>query len=261
MFHIVTRLAGKPRASSSGLRCGAALLIILGLAADCALAQGTIMVMNTGSGQVLLSQMVSVGTSQSTAPLDLLFSFGFATAQTPQPGVLSDSFTVTLQSLNQQLTAVYVTIDASGLLLAPPSPGAVTLDPASIQAVPISYPSLQPVVTGNEWAYQVTALIPSQFATGPFNVYFDLFDNQNGIPSQGWYNAVGIVPVPEPSTIALSLAGGLLLWRTRAKRIFSGILGMLHLARQERAAGGPEQAKSSAAKTTARTWPDASRTG
>jgi hypothetical protein len=193
-------------------------LLLLGFAGDCAVAQGTITVMNTGSGQVLLSQMVSVGTSQSTAPLDLLFSFGFATAETPQPGVLPDSFTVTLQSLNHQVTAVYATIDASGLLLAPPSPGAVTLDPSSIQAVPVPYPSLQPVVTGNAWAYQVTALIPSQFATGPFNVYFDLFDNQNSIPSQGWYSGVGTVPVPEPSTIALFLTGGILLWRSRAKK-------------------------------------------
>jgi hypothetical protein len=162
--------------------------------------------------------MVSVGTSQSTAPLDLLFSFGFATAETPQPGVLADSFTVTLQSMNQQVTAVYATIDASGLVLAPPSPGAVVLEPSSIQAVPIPYPSLQPVVTGNAWAYQVTALIPSQFATGPFNVYFDLFDNQNSISSQGWYNGVGIVLVPEPATVALFLTGGILLWRSCARK-------------------------------------------
>jgi len=215
MLEILTKLAGKPCASWSSLR-GVAALLSLGLAGDYAAAQGTV-VMNTGSGQVLLSQTVGVDAGQSAVPLELLFSFGFATAETPQPGVLSDSFTVTLQSLSQQVIALYATIDASGLLLAPSSPGAVTLDPASIQAVPIPYPSLQPLVTGNAWAYQVTASIPSQFATGPFSVYFDLFDNQNTLPSQGWYNGVRVISVPEPSTIALLFTGGLFFWRSRAR--------------------------------------------
>ena len=174
--------------------------------------------MNTGSGQVLLSESLQVGAGQSTAPLELLFSFGFATAETPQPGVLDDSFTVTLQTLNQQITAIYATIDAAGLVLAPPPSGTVALNPSSLQAVSIPYPSLQPVINGNAWAYQVTAPIPTQFASGPFNVYFDLFDNQNSLPSQGWYSGVSVISAPEPSSIALTLAGAILLWRTGVRK-------------------------------------------
>ncbi len=187
----------QPRASSPfPRRCGTVLLI-LGLAGGCALGQGTIFVMNTGSGQVLQSQMRDVGTTESTAPADFQFSFGFATGQVPQPGVLADSFTVTLQNLNQQITAIYATIDAGGLVIAPPSPGAVTLNPATIQVAPIPYPALLPVVAGNAWAYQVNAPIPAQFGSGPYTIYFDLFDNQNGVPSQGWFDVNGIAPVPE----------------------------------------------------------------
>ena len=146
------------------------------------------------------------------------FAFGFATGETPQPGVLADSFTVTLQSLNQQITAVYATIDASGLVIAPPSPGAVALNPVSIQVTPVPL-SLSPARARKQsWAYQVSALIPAQFGAGPYNLYFDLFDNQNGIPSQGWFNVSGLVAVPEPSTLALFAGGGLLLWRIRMKR-------------------------------------------
>ncbi len=195
--------ANQPRAARPRLRRCGTVLLILGLAGGSALAQGTPFVMNTGSGQVLQSQMLDVGTGLSTAPVDFQFSFGFATGQIPQPGVLSDSFTVTLQNLNQQVTAVYATIDAGGLVVAPPSPGAVTLNPATIQVAPIPYPTLVPLVAGTAWAYQVNALIPAQFGSGPYTIYFDLFDNQNGVPLPGLVQRQRHCPRARASTLAL----------------------------------------------------------
>jgi hypothetical protein len=148
------------------------------------LAQGTLTVQNTGSGQVLVSEVRSVFVDANSLQPRLLFDFGFATQEVPTPGVFLDSYTVTIQTPDQLATALYLTADGQGVDLAPPTPGALVINPQSLTLLPITYPTIQPVLP-NQQAFEVSAAIPAEFWGEPVNVYFDLFDNQDANASQG----------------------------------------------------------------------------
>jgi PEP-CTERM motif len=176
-------------------------------------------VLNTGGGTFLVSQSVNLnGTSNPQASLQL--DFGFATEEPAQPDVIADSLTITLQTQDGQFTAIYATADPSGVVFAPPTPGTIPIDPTSITAEAMSYPSLTPQLPpalAQFWAYSIVAPIPVQMIGPPLVVYFDLFDNGDQLASQGWYNNV-IITVPEPSVYSLALLGGLVGWRLRRRR-------------------------------------------
>ena len=53
------------------------------------------------------------------------------------------------------------------------------------------------------------ANIPAQFAGKKVNLFFDLFDNQNLVASQGWFSSPSLVIVPEPGVASLAILGGL----------------------------------------------------
>jgi hypothetical protein len=167
-----------------------------------AAAQGVIVSLNTGSGQTLTTEQRTLQVNGVPGTASLAFNFGFATEETVQPATLLDSLSITLQSANQLSTAIYLTADASGLVLAPPTGGTVPLDPASFQTSPIAYPSLQPVLPTRS-AYEVIAPIPSQFNGQTVNAFFDLFDNLDLKASQAWFSDLRIVQVPEPAPAAL----------------------------------------------------------
>lgn len=177
-------------------------------------AQGTVVFHNTGNGQSLVSEVQSILVESGLQQPRLVFDFGFATDETPAPGSFLDSFTVTLQDSAKSFSAVYLTADATGVAWAPPTPGALLVDPASITARPIAYPNLPPGLA-SQTAFEVSAPIPPQFLGNSVNLYFDLFDNLDSRISQGWFSGVNVVAVPEPQALALLLVGGLLLWRRR----------------------------------------------
>jgi len=187
-------------------------VFILSISAPIGRAQGTVVFHNTGGGQQLISEVRSLFIDASLSQPHVVFDFGFATDETPGPGAFLDSFTVTMQSTNQQFTAVYLTADATGVAWAPPTPGGLPLDPAAITAKNIPYPSLQPVLATKS-SYEVSAPIPSQFLGASVNVFFDLFDNLDNRTSQGWFNNLNVVSVPEPGVLSLVLAGTAILLR------------------------------------------------
>ena len=158
-------------------------------------AQGTVTVLQTGGGQPLLSyqQVLQVGASGDP---EILFDFGFATGETPAPGGFLDSFTVTIQDASSN-TAVVATIDASGVVWAPPTPGNVFLVDNQIQRQAITPPSLSPIL-GQGVAFSVQLPLPTTFTGSSVTVYFDLFDNLNQTMSLGWFNNLQLVSVPEP---------------------------------------------------------------
>ncbi len=195
---------------------GVVLLALL-LSPILALAQGIITVLNTGSGQPLVSEVRPLFVDAAAIQPTLLFNFGFATDETVASGVFLDSFTVTIQDSNSVFTAVYLTTDASGNVLSPSTPGAIVIDPATISTDPLAYPSLNPVLLSQR-AYAVSALIPAQFIGSQINVFFDLFDNLNPIASQGWFSDLRLGAVPEPQAWSLLLLAGATAWSLRRSK-------------------------------------------
>jgi hypothetical protein len=192
-------------------------LWLLCASATLACGQGTIVFHNTGGGPVLVSESRSIILDAGLQQPRLVFDFGFATDETSSPGSFLDSFTVTIQSSDQSFSAVYLTADANGIAWAPQTPGGLTIDPGSIFASSIGYPTLQPVL-GSQTALEVSAPIPVQFLGGPVNVYFDLFDNQDVKISQGWFSNLGVASVPEPQVWTLMLGAGALFWICKGPR-------------------------------------------
>ena len=180
-------------------------------------AQGLV-TFNTDSTTPLISQMQSLDTSVPGGQPLLEFDFGFATAESPSPGGFLDSFTVSLQDLNQTFTAILFTDDPNGLVLAPATPGTLVLNSSLMNLNVIGYPSLQPVVP-NQAAFHFSMPVPQEFAGNPMNVYFDLFNNEDGLASQAWVDNVQIATIPEPPVSLLLLLSGCILWKFSRRKL------------------------------------------
>ena len=181
------------------------------------MAQGLV-TFNTDSTTPLISQMQTLDTTVPGGQPLLEFDFGFASAESPSPGAFLDSFTVSLQDLNQTSTAILFTEDPSGLVLAPASPGTLVLNPALMNLNAIAYPSLQPVVP-NPTAFHLSMPVPQEFVGNPVNVFFDLFNNQDALASQAWVDNVQISTIPEPPVSMLLLLSGCILWKFSRRKI------------------------------------------
>jgi hypothetical protein len=181
---------------------------------------GGLTVLSTGGGQTLYSAHQSVFVPSEWAAPVLQFQFGFATDETWGPGQLLDSFTVTLQDEAGQRTEVFLTADASGVVWAPPTPGAALIDPDIIERSFIGGLSTQPALA-HHLAHEVRVPLSIAFVDQPLRLYFDLFDNQNALASAGWFGKVTIVPEPPVWSVGgLGLLLGFILLRSRPwKRI------------------------------------------
>ncbi|MBL9172703.1 MAG: Ig-like domain-containing protein, partial [Verrucomicrobiales bacterium] len=160
----------------------------------------------------------------------LQLSFGFSTDEIVRPGVIPDSFTITLQEMVSDQVLVLVNMDVSGTVWGPFTPGAVPLPQDSLDRAPISYPSLTPVLASRT-AYQVELALPSEFQGRPLTLFFDLFSNDNGEASQAWFSEA--VVVPEPGLVSLLVLGGAGVWwagRRRGGRPGGGSRLLLGLA-------------------------------
>jgi len=160
-----------------------------------ALAQTGIVSLNTGGGQLLVSESRGLSVDSNQVLPALEFEFGFATDESFQAGSFFDSFTVTLQDQSGSPTAVYWTIDASGLVAAPPTAGALNLNVSGVRTYTRAYPNLSPALSQRQ-AFQARALIPPEFAGRPVTIFFDLFDNQDDQKSQAWFTEPRIVGAP-----------------------------------------------------------------
>ena len=210
----LSRPQGSPEAAH--LRLLAAVSPLL-LAFQLAYGQGTFAVLNTGSGQPLASEVRQVQVNASLLSPTLRFDFGFATDESFSPGTFLDSFTVSIQDTNRGLSAFFLTADASGVVWAPTTPGAIPINGSGISAVPISYPGLQPVLA-NQHAFSFSAPVPAQFFGQTINMFFDLADNLDSTRSQGWFNNLRVTEVPEPRSWTLLVLVLLSRWILIRKR-------------------------------------------
>jgi len=171
--------------------------------------QGTFapVIMRTGSGQVLLTTTVPY-TNPAGQPGSgvLAFNFGFATQEQVQAGQFPDSFTISITGPGG--TAYLVTADVNGIVWAPLVPGSLTVTESAIQrqVVPFGVPSEGLTAVAS---YQVGYPLPTSWLSSPLTLNFDLFDNLNPQRSLAYFD---LMPVPEPSSVTILLAG-LVLWR------------------------------------------------
>jgi hypothetical protein len=158
-----------------------------------ALAQLT--TMRTGSGDVLASQTIPY---KSNASSQLSIDFGFATEEQVTPNMIYDSFTVSISGPGG--VAYLVTADASGPQWRPFVPGAITVPDLGFDWKPTSF-LVSPEGGQPIGSYELNFAVPSNWMGVPLTIEFDLFDNQNGESSLGYY----AVAVPEPANTILLL--------------------------------------------------------
>jgi len=181
------------------VRAGLALWVAL---AGSLLAQPTTpaAVLRTGEGMPVNSAVQSLDASGGGTAVQ--FAFGFSTDEEPTPGLILDSFTLSLAEAEGSLSVIFNTIDRTGSVWGPVTPGTIFVSPDSIARQPTPFPNLSPNHL-HQWAYLVTAPIPSELQGKSLNFYADLFDNANTTHSLGWVSSVTLVPEPTPSLIAV----------------------------------------------------------
>jgi hypothetical protein len=187
--------------------------IILGLtvllfAGECRVrGQGsfTPLVLRTGAGQAIVSSLVTLPPAGQNASLS--FEFGFSTDEVFGPGRIFDSFTVSVGRPGSLEVLILATLDASGAVFVPVSPGGINVDPATVTRTLTAFPPISPSYAA-KLAYVLSVPIGAELAGSPLTVYFDLFDNLDAEPSLGYF---GQVLVPEPPAWALFSVGFLLL--------------------------------------------------
>ena len=186
--------------------------------------------LDTTPGESMISQVRPVMVEPGGNPFLLQLKLGFGTDEVFGPGTIFDSFSLTLQTADLAKTWVLATFDAGGVVWAPVTPGAEALPESSLSHTTINAPSLLPDFSFAQ-AYALEIALPVDALGQPLNLYYDLYNNQNAVGSQGWFTDVIIVP--EPGVLSLGLLGLGVLWFLHRRRRMNrpdGRVGMMVLA-------------------------------
>jgi hypothetical protein len=175
-------------------------------------------VLQTGGLEALVGQSWTLDYDTALPEHWLRFTFGFATEEQPNEGVILDALSAMLEGPGGEPIAVLLTGDASGMAWTPPTLGAVDLGPGAVRYQTASFPDFRPRLPVRS-AYEVEVWLPPAFASGSVRFDFQLFDAPNGQLSFAWCEPPTIVSVPEPSVLLLGLLGLLLLPLGRTLRL------------------------------------------
>ena len=162
-------------------------------------------------GQALSTLQCDLGAGAASVG----FSFAFATDEAAANGALLDSLTVSLMGPGSSGGVVILTADAGGTAWVPATPGYSSLDFSSFVYAATAFPAgASPGLY--ETAYDVTVTVPAFLQGEPLTLYFDLFNNNNGVDSRAYI--VNLTAVPEPQSLGLVGVGlGLLLFGRKKK--------------------------------------------
>ncbi len=119
---------------------------------------------------------------------------GFSSEEPEAFGAFLDSFSLTLQTTDGVSTAVLVTMDPTGAVWAPETPGGVAVDLLDLNTLEAVIYDLDPVFPYT-LSFSVSYSLPDTFADGGLTLYGDLFDNQNE------WNSVAYVTSPRISRL------------------------------------------------------------
>ena len=165
-------------------------------------------VLETGGSEAIVSAFRDLGPIEQ-AKRWVSFDFGFATIEEILEGSFMDSATLTLQGSSPNATAIIGTLDLSGMLWTPATPGGLTLEPGAVNWAEIDFPDLS-LELPHRKAYSAVVEIPAELQGQNLRFIIDLFDNQNGVKSVAYVSAPTVVP--EPATMALAAAGFAILF-------------------------------------------------
>ena len=160
--------------------------------------------LSTGSGGPLLTESLPFFVNDLGQPVQIRVDFGFGTDETFGPGTIFDSFTLSLADAANSSVWMLANIDAGGIVVEPATPGTLPLDEGALTISTIPSP-LTNADFANLFSFSMTATIPDELLGTDAFLHFDLFDNQNGDASRGWFSNFSVVP--EAATSSLVLIG------------------------------------------------------
>src|SRR5262245_4563980 len=103
----------------------------LALFAKCFAAEAQVILLQTGGAETPVTDFRML--DAVSGPNSFLhFDFGLATAEELPSGSFLDSATISLEGASPAATTIFATLDRSSVLWAPPVPGGISLEPASI---------------------------------------------------------------------------------------------------------------------------------
>ncbi len=172
------------------------MVVVSGVRADITEEGGNTVFRSGGVGGPLFTRSWSFTVPRKELHPRLVCEFGFSTDETLLPQAFPDSFTITVQSASLSVTAVLLTADRSGVAWAPPSPGTLAVDPASMQHLPASFPALQPALDSRE-AYLADFSLPDELVGRDVVVFGDFFDNANGVHSLAYATQPQVHSLPD----------------------------------------------------------------
>ncbi len=172
--------------------------LLLGVVAPCLSAHadsvyfGPDMELSTGGGAALVTTNLTLTADPAWTSIRLQLGFGFATDEHPAPDVFFDSFSLTLQTLDEVATLLLLTADQAGVQWAPSSSGGLPLSPDLILREATA-PGSGGAGYDTAMSFAISVALPSIFEGTSSRLYLDLFDNLDVFASHGWLTYARLV--------------------------------------------------------------------